>query len=106
MVPEVGFEPPTRGICGCESLPDFICPSFDVIKDPRLNRGGTNMNIKETGSKVAGLALIFTGIFLIYQQAYDGNHKLVASCALGLAFLFSMYVAVKKRQQAVDDTEI
>ena len=105
-MPEGGFEPPTRGICGCKSLPDFICPSFDVIKAPSLNRGGTNMNIRETGSKLAGLALISAGIFLIYQQAYDGNYKSVASFGLGLAFLFSMYVAVKKRQQSADDTEI
>ena len=105
MLPEGGFEPPTRGIYGCESLPSFICPSFVVINAPSMNRGGVNMNIKKTGSKVAGLALIFPGMFLIYQQAYDGNYKSVASFGVGLAFLFSMYVAVKNRQHAVDDTE-
>ncbi|MEY3623280.1 MAG: hypothetical protein RLZZ407_839 [Pseudomonadota bacterium] len=64
------------------------------------------MSIKKTGSKVAGLALFVSGIFLIYQQAYDGNYKSVASFGVGLAFLFSMYVADKKTQQSADDTEI
>ena len=53
---------------------------------------------KKTSSKVAGLTLIFAGMFLIYQQAFDGNYKSTASFCVGLAFLFSMYVAVTKKR--------
>ncbi len=51
------------------------------------------MKERKISSKIlSSVASISAGVFLLFQQAYDGDYKSIASLCVGFALLYLMYV--------------